>query len=72
MVMVVRVEVARRSSTPGPEFYYQYIDRNVVDLSNRGGDVFTSLQVIYSAVTVTLQSTVKYFHMNTIFSAAMK
>ena len=46
MVLVVRVEVARRSSTPGPEFYYQYIDRNVVDLSNRGGDVFTSLQVV--------------------------
>ena len=45
MVMVVRVEVARRSSTPGPEFYYQYIDRNVVDITNRGGDVFTSLQV---------------------------
>ena len=45
MVMVVRVEVARRSSTPSPEFYYQYIDRNVVDITNRGGDVFTSLQV---------------------------
>jgi len=34
----------RTSTLPSLEYYYQFIEKNFVDESNRGGNVFTSFQ----------------------------